>query len=46
MTLTVLGRALEDGAQGQPIQVMNTKSNRVVQGIVQDAGTVTVLALR
>ncbi|MBX6322125.1 MAG: flagellar basal body P-ring formation protein FlgA [Rhodospirillaceae bacterium] len=46
MSLTVLGRALEDGAQGQPIRVMNTKSNRVVQGIVQDAGTVSVLALR
>jgi flagellar basal body P-ring formation protein FlgA len=46
MTLTVLGRALEDGAQGQPIQVVNTKSNRVVQGVVQDAGTVVVLALQ
>jgi flagella basal body P-ring formation protein FlgA len=42
MMLTVTGRALEDGAEGQPIQVVNTKSNRVVQGIVQDASTVVV----
>jgi flagella basal body P-ring formation protein FlgA len=46
MTLSVLGRALEDGAQGQPIQVVNTKSNRIVQGTVQDAGTVVVVALQ
>ena len=42
MVLTVTGRALEDGAEGQLIQVANTKSERIVHAVVQDANTVTV----
>jgi flagella basal body P-ring formation protein FlgA len=42
MVLTVSGRALEDGAEGQLIQVANAKSDRIVHAVVQDANTVTV----
>lgn len=42
MTLTVQGRALEDGASGDFIRVMNTKSNTAVQGVVAEAGIVRV----
>lgn len=43
MVLTAQGRALEDGASGQVIRVMNTKSNAVINGVVVRAGTVRVL---
>jgi flagella basal body P-ring formation protein FlgA len=43
MVLTAQGRALEDGASGQVIRVMNTKSNAVINGVVVQAGTVQVL---
>jgi flagella basal body P-ring formation protein FlgA len=43
MVLTAQGRALEEGAGGQVIRVMNTKSNTVVNGVVVAAGTVRVL---
>jgi flagella basal body P-ring formation protein FlgA len=43
MVLTVLGRAMEDGAEGQVIQVANTKSDRIVHATVQDANTVAVI---
>lgn len=42
MVLTVMGRALEDGAEGQVIEVANTKSERIVHAVVRDANTVTV----
>lgn len=42
MVLTVKGRALEDGAQGDVVRVMNTKSNSVVNAVVLDAGWVVV----
>lgn len=43
MVLTVQGRALQDGARGKVIRVMNTQSNTVINGIVAQAGTVRVL---
>ena len=43
MVLTVQGRALEDGAAGQVVRVMNTKSNTVVNGVVVKAATVRVV---
>jgi len=43
MELTVQGRALEDGADGDVVRVMNTKSNNVVNAIVVDSGAVVVL---
>jgi len=43
MVLTVQGRALEDGTSNEAIRVMNTKSNKIVNARVVDAGTVEVL---
>lgn len=42
MTLTARGRAIEDGAQGKAIRVMNVQSKKVVEAVVVDAGTVVV----
>ncbi|MBM3546438.1 MAG: flagellar basal body P-ring formation protein FlgA [Alphaproteobacteria bacterium] len=43
MTLTVQGKALEDGGEGQTIRVQNPKSNRTVEGRVTGPGEVTVI---
>ena len=45
MTLTAQGRALEDGAAGTAIRVMNTKSNAVINATVVRAGMVEVATL-
>lgn len=45
MQLTAQGRALEEGARGETIRVINTKSNTVVTGTVTDAGLVMVTPL-
>ena len=42
MTLSVQGKAMQDGALGQTIRVVNVNSNRQLSGTVVDAGTVTV----
>ncbi|MEO3429441.1 flagellar basal body P-ring formation chaperone FlgA [Pelagibius sp. CAU 1746] len=42
MQLTAQGRALEDGAEGDVVRIMNTKSNTIVNGVVVDAGSVIV----
>ncbi len=42
MVLTSQGRALQDGAGGQIIRVMNTKSNTIINGMVADRGVVRV----
>lgn len=34
MVLTAIGRALQDGGQGDTIQIMNPQSHRTVQGVV------------
>jgi flagella basal body P-ring formation protein FlgA len=44
MRLTAQGRALQDGAKGEVIRVVNTKSNTTVAGVVVADGTVTVEA--
>jgi flagellar basal body P-ring formation protein FlgA len=44
MDLSVQGRALENGAEGDVVRVMNTKSNTVVNAVVVDGGTVAVMA--
>ncbi|MGF1631437.1 MAG: flagellar basal body P-ring formation chaperone FlgA [Kiloniellaceae bacterium] len=46
MELTVQGRALEDGAEGDVVRVMNTKSNTVVNAVVVESGTVVVVPAR
>jgi flagella basal body P-ring formation protein FlgA len=42
MTLTAQGKALQDGAQGETVRVINTQSNRMIEGIVDGPGTVVV----
>ena len=42
MVLTAQGRALEDGATGNVIRVMNTKSNTVINAVVAESGLVEV----
>lgn len=42
MQLTAQGRALENGAMGDVIRVLNTGSKKTVEGIVTAAGTVEV----
>ncbi len=46
MALTVAGRALEDGATGETIRVLNIQSNRVIEAAVASAGLVNVTARR
>jgi flagella basal body P-ring formation protein FlgA len=43
MSLSAQGRALEPGAAGDVIRVMNTKSNKVINAAVVDTGTVRVV---
>ena len=42
MTLTVKGQALNDAGPGQPVQVLNPKSNRILHGVATTSGTVEV----
>ncbi len=42
LTLTVKGQALADASQGQVVSVLNLLSNRVVQGIAINPGTVEI----
>ena len=46
MQLSVQGRALEEGAEGDVIRVMNTGSNTVVSAVVVDTGAVVVVPSR
>jgi flagella basal body P-ring formation protein FlgA len=42
MLVTVQGKSLQDGAQGDVVRVLNTQSNRMLEGIVSGPGTVTI----
>ncbi len=42
MTLTVQGRALQNGSKGEVVQVKNVQSKKVIEAIVTQAGKVTV----
>jgi flagella basal body P-ring formation protein FlgA len=42
--LTTRGKAIEGGAEGSVINVLNIQSKRTVQGIVSGAGRVTILS--
>lgn len=44
MLITTQGRAMEDGAEGALISVMNTSSNRVIKALIVDPTTVSVVA--
>src|SRR3546814_18870720 len=46
MQLTVQGRALEDGAAGDVVRVMNTQSNAAISAVVVDSGAVAVVQAR
>ena len=42
MTLTVLGQSLSDAAAGQPVQVMNTVSRKILNGVATASGAVEI----
>lgn len=44
LTLTVKGKALTAAGKGETVSVLNTTSNKIVQGIVVSAGTVEITA--
>lgn len=44
LLLTAKGQALEDGAKGETIRIMNTQSNRTVEAVVTAAGAARVSA--
>jgi flagellar basal body P-ring formation protein FlgA len=44
LMLTVRGKALDSGAQGDTISVLNVQSKRTVQGVVSGPGQVTIAA--
>jgi|TARA_R100000049_G_C1955640_1_gene109681 flagella basal body P-ring formation protein FlgA len=44
LTITVLGRALGDAALGEQVRVFSEATNQTLQGVVEDAGVVRVLA--
>ena len=43
MILTVQGRAMEPGAMGNVIRVMNTKSSKIISASVTNSGAVEVI---
>ncbi len=45
MTLTVKGQALSDAAYGEPVQVLNLMSSKVLWATASDRGLVTIAAL-
>lgn len=44
LAITTLGRALEDGADGEVIRVVNIDSSRTIEAVVSGPDTVTVLS--
>lgn len=42
LTLTSTGKALNAASLNQPVSVLNTMTNRVVQGVATQSGTVTI----
>lgn len=42
LSLSLRGKAMQDGAEGELIKVMNTQSNRILEGIVAADGRVLV----
>ena len=42
MVLTTSGRALDSGAKGDTIRVLNTKSNSIIEARVEGGNLVTV----
>ena len=42
MVITTQGKALQDGAMGEVVRVLNTQSNRMIEGTVDGSGSVRV----
>lgn len=42
MTLTVVGQSLADASAGQPVQVMNTVTKKILNGVAMADGTVAI----
>lgn len=42
LVLVMQGKALDDGAAGEAVRVLNTRSNKIIQGMVSGPGTVTI----
>lgn len=42
LRLSATGRALENGAVGESIRIMNTQTSQVVTGVIQEDGSITV----
>jgi len=42
LSIVMQGKALEDGAEGETVRVVNTRSNKIVQGVVSGKGEVIV----
>ena len=42
MSLTLMGKVLEDAALGQPVRVVNVNTKKELVGVVRDAGTVDI----
>ena len=42
LSIVMQGKAMEDGAEGDIVRVMNTRSNKIVQGMVSGKGEVVV----
>ena len=46
MTVTAQGRALQDGKLGDTVRVINTQSNRTIEGVVESDGVVRIQSTR
>ena len=42
MEVTAQGKAMQDGTKDDVVRVLNTQSNRIIEGTVSGAGTVTI----
>jgi flagella basal body P-ring formation protein FlgA len=42
MTVTAQGKAQQDGAMGETVRVLNTQSNRMIEGVVTGPGTIDI----
>lgn len=42
LLITAQGRAMQDGAKGDVVRVMNLQSNRLIEGIVESSGIVRI----
>lgn len=46
ITVTAQGKAQQDGAEGEVVRVVNTQSNRVVEGVVTGPGIIEIRTAR